>query len=113
MPGVAQKESMTGRILPALTILCALSLLACATAADTPPAPSASASKEESSTKVSKPRPKRLSPRERAAARRAAREAAAQKKRHAQRSQWLARLAIREVEPWPEKESDDAHDAAL
>src|SRR5687768_13921421 len=111
MLGVENDVSMTCRNLLKLTILCALTLLPHHAGADTPPSPSASASKEESSTTVSKPRPKRLSPRERAAARRAAREAAVQKKQDAHRSQWLARLAIREVEPWPEKDADDEHAA--
>ena len=58
-------------------------------------------------------RPKRLTTRQRAAARRAAREAARQKQLHAERHAWLRRLAARDVEPWPEAETDDEHAAAL
>ena len=38
---------------------------------------------------------------------------ARQKKQQAERQEWLARLAARDVEPWPEAESDDEHAAAL
>ncbi len=51
--------------------------------------------------------------RERAAARRAAREEVAKAKRDQQRSEWVAKLKARGVEPWPEEESDEVHAKAL
>ncbi len=56
---------------------------------------------------------KRPAARQRAAARRASRESAAQEESDAKRRKWLARLAARDVEAWPEAESDDAHAAAV
>jgi hypothetical protein len=58
-------------------------------------------------------RPKRLTTRERAAARRAARDAAQQQKQQEARRAWVARLEARDVEPWPEAESDEEHAATL
>ena len=60
-----------------------------------------------------KPRPQRTTPRDRAAARRAARESATKAKRDQERSEWLARLKARDVEPWPEEETDEEHADAL
>jgi hypothetical protein len=57
-------------------------------------------------------RPKRLSPRERAAAKRAQRAAALQAQREEEHRRWLARVKANGVEPWPE-ETDVEHAAAL
>jgi hypothetical protein len=51
-------------------------------------------------------RPKPMSARERAAARRAAKQKEA-------RDAWLAKLKERGVEPWPEADADNDHEAAL
>lgn len=68
----------------------------------------------------SKPRPKHTTPSERAAARKTAREATAKlrssgpkKKSERNREAWLARLKARDIEPWPENETDEEHAAAL
>jgi hypothetical protein len=60
-----------------------------------------------------KPRPKPTTARERAAARRAARDSAAKAKRDEERAAWLAKLKARDVEPWPEDETDQQHAEAL
>src|SRR5262245_38865531 len=60
-----------------------------------------------------KARPKGRSLSSRAAARRAEREAAARQRNQKDRTQWLARLQVRGVEPWPDSESDEVHAAAL
>src|SRR5262245_38532188 len=57
--------------------------------------------------------PNRLTTRDRSAARRAAREAARNEKQRAERQQWLTRLALRDVEPWPAAESENDHATAL
>ena len=58
-------------------------------------------------------RPKPLTARERAAARRAARDTAAKAKRDAVRSEWITKLKARDIEPWPETETDKEHAEAL
>jgi len=58
-------------------------------------------------------RPKPASARERAAARREAREQATRVKREEVRAKWLAKLQERDVEPWPESETEKEHAAAL
>ena len=108
MLSVRNDASKSGRLLLMLTILGALSLPPLSAVGETAPATS-----DDAAAEASKPRAKRMTPRERAAARRAAREAASKEQRDAERRQWLARLAVREVEPWPESESDDEHAAAL
>lgn len=60
-----------------------------------------------------KARPKGRSLSSRAAARRAEREAAARQRNQKDRTQWLARLQVRGVEPWPDPESDEVHAASL
>jgi hypothetical protein len=62
---------------------------------------------------ASERRPKRLTSRERAVARRAAREAAQRQKQQEKRQAWVAQLAARNVEPWPEAESDEQHAEVL
>ncbi len=59
------------------------------------------------------PRPKGRSLSARAAARRAQRETAARQRQEKDRAAWLARLEARNVEPWPDPESEDDHAAAL
>lgn len=59
------------------------------------------------------PLPKGRSLSARAAARRAARESADRERREKERAAWLARLEARNVEPWPDTESDDDHAIAL
>jgi hypothetical protein len=66
-----------------------------------------------SATPEAKSNPKRTTPRERAAARRAVRDSAAKAKRDEQRKEWLVKLQARGVEPWPESETDEEHAAAL
>jgi hypothetical protein len=56
---------------------------------------------------------KRPSARERSAARREVRGAAAKAKAEEERNKWLARLKARDVEPWPEAETDKEHATAL
>jgi hypothetical protein len=109
MFGARLDASTADRLLLTFAVLFALSLPAQVTAA----ADTTVASADDSDRAATTARSKRLSTRERAAARRAAREAAAQEKRNSQRQQWLARLAVRDVEPWPESESDEVHAAAL
>jgi hypothetical protein len=58
-------------------------------------------------------RPKGRSLGARAAARRAEREAAARQRHQKERTQWLTRLQVRGVDPWPHPESEDDHAAAL
>jgi hypothetical protein len=58
-------------------------------------------------------RPQPTTARERAAARRAARESTTSAKREKERAEWLEKLKTRDVEAWPESESDEEHAAAL
>ena len=69
------------------------------------------ASADDSTPASSRPKP--LTSRERAAARRATRDNALRAKREADRAKWVAKLKERGVEPWPESETDDQHAAAL
>jgi len=57
-------------------------------------------------------RPRRLSSRERAAARRAELAAVEKDRQEKEHAQWLSRLKAHDVEPWP-NESDEVHAAAL
>ena len=107
MFGAGNDGSTAARLLLTLAVLSALSVFPPHTAAA-----DAAAASDDSSSATSKSRPKRLTSRERAAARRATREAAAKEKRDAQRQQWLARLAVRDVEAWPEAASEEEHTAA-
>jgi hypothetical protein len=101
--------------MPLIRSLCCLIALICGLL-------STSMSAAETSNKLSatsdgspqsKPRPKPTTPRERAAARRALQDGAAKAKREEDRTKWLAKLKERDVEPWPEDESDEVHAAAL
>lgn len=58
-------------------------------------------------------RPKRTTARERAAARREKRDTAAKAKHAEQHAAWLDRLKARDVEPWPEEDSEQVHADAL
>lgn len=71
---------------------------------DTPPS---------QNSKAVKLPPKHTTARERAAARREKRDAASKAKKAQERSEWLARLKERNIEPWPEEESDEKHAEAL
>jgi hypothetical protein len=75
------------------------------------PVPRANIKSSGDSEASSRPQPS--SARERAAARRAARDSATKAKREQERAKWLEKLKTRDVEPWPESESDDDHAAAL
>lgn len=84
--------------------------------------PAGDATDEPAATdsKLSKPHTKHTTPSERAAARRTAREATvksrtsgSKKKSEKNREAWLARLKARDIEPWPENETDEEHAAAL
>jgi hypothetical protein len=96
-----------------LLILIPAPLDFCIARADKPATKTVNSGSAESVRAQPDQRPKRLTTGQRAAARRAAREAAARDRQEAEREQWLARLQARNVEPWPEKESDDQHAAAL
>src|SRR5690348_1611206 len=48
-----------------------------------------------------------------APAKKAPRKSAAQQKKEAAHEKWLAQLKERDVEPWPENETDDEHAAQL
>lgn len=103
--------------MPPIVPLCIL-LLVCALAPATKlvavESPSNDKSAEEQTDSASpQPRPKRTTARERAATRRAARESATKAKREEERNKWLAQLKARDVEPWPESETDEEHAAAL
>src|SRR5262245_34213038 len=74
------------------------------------PAGKASAGAPDS---ASNPRPKPTTPRERAEARRAAKDAAYKSKHKEEHDRWLAKLKDNDVEPWPESETDEEHDKAL
>ncbi len=76
-------------------------------AENTPGTPPGQNSKEVKST------PKRTTPRERAAARREKRDSASNAKKAEERAAWLARLKERNIEPWPEEESDEVHAETL
>ena len=93
----------------AILLLSALSLsinLPAAETADSPPAAAADSTEAN-------PRSQRTTPRERAAARRAMRDSADKAKRDQERREWLARLKARDIEPWPEEETDQQHAEAL
>jgi hypothetical protein len=75
--------------------------------------PRTSADAESSTEPETKSRPKATTARERAGARRAARDAATRAKSREAREAWLAKLKERQVEPWPEAETDKEHDEAL
>lgn len=70
------------------------------------------ATSKVSATAAAKPRPKPITSRERAAARRDGRYAAKAKGLE-ERAAWLARLQERGIEAWPENETVDEHAAAL
>ena len=95
--------------LRAILLLATLPLLADYAAAET-----ANKSPDtQADSAASKPRPKRPTARERAAARRTALENATKAERDEKRNEWLAKLKERDVEPWPEAETDEEHADAL
>ena len=75
--------------------------------------PAKNAADEQSEAAKSPARPKPTTARERAAARRAARDGAVKAKRDEERAKWLDKLKDRDVEPWPESETDKEHADAL
>jgi hypothetical protein len=75
--------------------------------------PAAKSPDAQSESAIRPTRPKPTTPRQRAASRRAARDTAAKAKRDAERSEWIAKLKTRDVEPWPETETDKEHADAL
>jgi len=104
---------MSSFVQPQILLLCVAFMLPGSVFAAEVSSSASGKAEGKSARSEDRPRPKRLSARERAAARRAAREAAIQKKRDAERNQWLARLQARDVEPWPETETEETHAAAL
>ncbi|HEX3598977.1 MAG TPA: hypothetical protein VHU84_02470 [Lacipirellulaceae bacterium] len=83
-----------------------------------PPRPAAGETADQSSAPPSdsesaKPHPKPTTARERAAARRSARDNATKAKREKDRTEWVAKLKARGVEPWPEEDTEQAHADAL
>src|SRR6187399_1793777 len=86
-------------------VVAASTLVAAENSKQTATAPPA----ESTDTASPKQKPKPTTPRDR----RAARDAATKAKKEADRTAWLAKLKERNVEPWPENETDDEHDAAL
>jgi hypothetical protein len=74
--------------------------------ADNPPA-------AEADAETPKARQKPTTYKERAAARRAARDSVKNAKNEEERKKWLARLEARDVTPWPENETEEQHTKAL